>query len=77
MAEAFLRLTAKDLKAFNVIDEILPEPPGGAHMDPALMAETITAAIRKHLKVLRKLKPEALVTRRLKKFQAMGIFSDR
>jgi len=76
-AASALRLTAKDLKGFNVIDEILPEPPGGAHMDPALMAETITAAIRKHLKGLRRLKPEALVTRRLKKFQAMGIFSDR
>jgi len=76
-AAAALRLTAKDLKGFNVIDEIIPEPIGGAHMDPVLMAETISTAIRRNLKGLRKLKPEALVARRLKKFQAMGIFSDR
>jgi acetyl-CoA carboxylase carboxyl transferase subunit alpha len=76
-AASALRITARDLRGFNVIDEILPEPSGGAHMDPALMAETITTAIRKNLKGLRKLRPEALVMRRLKKFQAMGIFSDR
>ncbi len=72
-----LRLTARDLKAFNVIDEILPEPPGGAHMDPAAMAATVSDAIRKHLRAVRKVKPDALVTRRFKKFRAMGIFSDR
>jgi len=72
-----LRLTAPDLKKFGIIDEILPEPPGGAHMDPGAMAETIAAAIRRNLKPLRKLKPDALVTRRFKKFRAMGIFNDR
>ena len=72
-----LRLTAPDLKKFGIIDEILPEPPGGAHMDPGAMADTIAAAIRRHLKPLRKLKPDALVTRRFKKFRAMGIFNDR
>jgi acetyl-CoA carboxylase carboxyl transferase subunit alpha len=72
-----LRLTAPDLKKFGIIDEILPEPPGGAHMDPGAMAETIAAAIRRNLKPLRKPKPDALVTRRFKKFRAMGIFNDR
>ena len=72
-----LRLTAPDLKKFGIIDEILPEPPGGAHMDPSSMAETISAAIRRHLKPLRKLRPDSLVTRRYKKFRAMGIFNDR
>jgi acetyl-CoA carboxylase carboxyl transferase subunit alpha len=72
-----LRLTAPDLKKYGIIDEILPEPPGGAHMDPSAMADTIAAAIQRHLKTLRKLKPEALVTRRFKKFRSMGIFNDR
>jgi acetyl-CoA carboxylase carboxyl transferase subunit alpha len=76
-AATALRITAKDLKSFNIIDEILPEPAGGAHMNPALMAETISSGIRRHLKTLRKLKPEALVARRFKKFQAMGIVNDR
>lgn len=72
-----LRLTAQDLKRFGIIDEILPEPAGGAHMDPGKMADTVAAAIRRHLKQLRKLKPDALVSRRYKKFRAMGVFSDR
>ncbi|MCK5377001.1 MAG: acetyl-CoA carboxylase carboxyltransferase subunit alpha [Acidobacteria bacterium] len=72
-----LRLTAQDLKRFGIIDEILPEPAGGAHMDPGKMADTVAAAIRRHLKQLRKLKPDALVSRRYKKFRAMGVFNDR
>ncbi len=72
-----LRLTAPDLKKFGIIDEILPEPPGGAHMDPGAMADSIAVAIRRNLKPLRKLKPDALVIRRFKKFRAMGIFNDR
>lgn len=72
-----LRLTARDLKGFGIIDEIIPEPPGGAHMDPGAMAETIAGAIRRNLKPLRKLKPDALIARRYKKFRSMGVFSDR
>jgi len=72
-----LRLTATDLKKLGIIDEILPEPAGGAHMNPGEMADTISAAIHRNLKPLRKVKPEALVTRRFKKFRAMGIFTDR
>ena len=70
-------LTAKDLKEFGIIDEIIPEPPGGAQMDPGSMAETIAGSIRRNLKALRKLKPDSLVTRRYKKFRSMGIFTDR
>jgi acetyl-CoA carboxylase carboxyl transferase subunit alpha len=72
-----LRLTATDLKKLGIIDEILPEPAGGAHMNPGEMADTISAAIRRNLKPLRKVKPDALVTRRFKKFRTMGIFTDR
>lgn len=72
-----LRITAPDLKKLGVIDEILPEPAGGAHMNPGEMADTIAAAIRHNLKPLRKAKPDALVNRRFKKFRAMGVFTDR
>ena len=72
-----LRLTATDLKKLGIIDEILPEPAGGAHMNPGEMADTISAAIRRNLKPLHKVKPDALVTRRFKKFRTMGIFTDR
>jgi len=72
-----LRITAPDLKRLGIIDEILPEPAGGAHMNPGEMADTIAAAIRHNLKPLRKAKPDALVNRRFKKYRAMGIFNDR
>jgi acetyl-CoA carboxylase carboxyl transferase subunit alpha len=75
-AEA-LRLTAPDLKKMGVIDEVLPEPPGGAQMHPVAMAETIAEALRVNLKALRKIKPDALITRRYKKFRAMGIYAER
>jgi acetyl-CoA carboxylase carboxyl transferase subunit alpha len=72
-----LRLTAQDLKELEVIDEVLPEPLGGAHMDPGAMAETVGEAIRRHLKPLKRLKPDVLINRRYKKFRAMGVFLER
>ncbi len=72
-----LRLTAKDLKELGVTDEILPEPSGGAHMDPQAMAKTVEAAVRRNLKQLRRVKPDALVARRYKKYRAMGMVTVR
>jgi acetyl-CoA carboxylase carboxyl transferase subunit alpha len=72
-----LKLTALDLRELGVIDEILPEPAGGAHMDPGGMAESVAVAIRRHIKQLRRLRPDALVARRYKKFRDMGVHSDR
>ncbi len=72
-----LRLTARDLLELEVVDEVLPEPPGGAHMDPGTMMETISAALRRHLRTLVRVKPDALIARRYKKFRAMGISSER
>jgi acetyl-CoA carboxylase carboxyl transferase subunit alpha len=72
-----LRLTATDLRQFGIIDDIIPEPPGGAHMDPGQMAENVASSIRRHLKAIRKLKPDSLISRRYKKFRSMGIFSER
>jgi acetyl-CoA carboxylase carboxyl transferase subunit alpha len=72
-----LKLTAQDLSGFGIVDEIIPEPPGGAHMDPGTMADSVSEAIRRHLKQLRKSKPDALISRRYKKFRAMGVYTDR
>ncbi len=72
-----LRLTASDLRQLGVIDEILPEPPGGAHMHSGDMAETVAAALRRHLRQLRRTKPDALIQRRYKKYRAMGVCHDR
>jgi acetyl-CoA carboxylase carboxyl transferase subunit alpha len=72
-----LRLTSKDLAQLGVIDEILPEPHGGAHMDPGMMSSTIEEGIRRHLKQLKKIRVDALINRRYKKFRAMGAATDR
>jgi acetyl-CoA carboxylase carboxyl transferase subunit alpha len=74
-AEA-LKLTAKDLSGFGIIDEILPEPAGGAHRDPETIAKTVADGIRRHLADLKKLTPEQLVTDRYKKFRVMGVFTE-
>jgi acetyl-CoA carboxylase carboxyl transferase subunit alpha len=73
-AEA-LKLTARDLSGFGIIDEIVKEAPGGAHRDPAFTARNVGEAVARHLAELKKLSPEALVRARYDKFRAMGVFS--
>lgn len=72
-----LRLTSEDLFGLGVIDEVLPEPTGGAHMDPGQMSSTIEEAVVRHLKQVRKLRPDALIARRYKKYRAMGVAGER
>jgi acetyl-CoA carboxylase carboxyl transferase subunit alpha len=72
-----LRLTAQDLKEFGVADEIIPEPPGGAHTDAAGMAESVGRSLRVHLRALSRLKPQVLLARRAKKYRDLGIFTER
>jgi acetyl-CoA carboxylase carboxyl transferase subunit alpha len=72
-AEA-LRLTAGDLKSFDIIDEIVPEPPGGAHADPAGAAAAVGEAIQRHLREISDLTAEERRERRYRKFRAMGRF---
>lgn len=69
-----LKLTAKDLLSLGVIDEIIPEPVGGAHSNYEEMAETISKYIEKGLKELKKQSPEKLVKQRIEKFRKMGVF---
>jgi acetyl-CoA carboxylase carboxyl transferase subunit alpha len=71
-AEA-LQLTAVDLKRQGVIDEIVPEPMGGAHRDPERMAAILQEVLINELKVLVKVKPDRLVERRIDKFSKMGV----
>jgi acetyl-CoA carboxylase carboxyl transferase subunit alpha len=72
-----LKLTARDLLALNVIDEIIPEPLGGAHRDPPLAAEQVGSVLRKHLSSLRGLNGSALIEDRYRKYRSMGVFSER
>jgi len=73
-AAAAMKITASDLKKLNIIDEIIPEPPGGAHADPAKAAEILAPHLEKALKELQKIKASLLPEERYKKFRKMGYF---
>ena len=72
-AEA-LKLTAKDIKELEVIDEIVQEPLGGAHRDHKAMAATLHEALSRNLRELKKLPAEKLVEERYQKFRKMSRF---
>ncbi len=73
-AASAMKITALDLKKLGVIDEIVPEPEGGAHSDPAGAAELLAPYLERALKELQKLKPAQLTDERYKKFRRMGVF---
>jgi acetyl-CoA carboxylase carboxyl transferase subunit alpha len=70
-AEA-MRITAQDLKKLGLIDEIVPEPLGGAHRSPDVALEALGEAVERQLAPLKGLTPEALKAKRRDKFLAMG-----
>jgi len=70
-AEA-LKGTARDLYDLGVIDEVLPEPLGGAHRDVAGMAKLFSEALARHLAELKKIPTEDLLNIRYEKFRRMG-----
>jgi len=72
IAARALKLSAPDLLELGVIDEIIPEPVGGAHTAPAEAAHTLGVAIARHLERLKKLTPAELRRARERKFAAMG-----
>jgi len=71
-----LKITAPDLVELKVIDEVLPEPAGGAHADHAAAAKTLHDAVVKHLDELRGLKPDKLVRKRREKYLKMGAYTE-
>jgi acetyl-CoA carboxylase carboxyl transferase subunit alpha len=73
-AAAAMKITAQDLKKIGIADEIVPEPSGGAHADPAQSAQLLAPYLERSLKELQKLKPPLLVEERYKKFRKMGVW---
>ena len=71
-----LKLTAPDLLEFKVVDEIIPEALGAAHLDPDATGEALRAALIRHVSELRKVKPDRLVRRRAEKYGAMGVHQE-
>ncbi|GHB58580.1 acetyl-CoA carboxylase carboxyltransferase subunit alpha [Persicitalea jodogahamensis] len=68
-----MKLTARDMKANKLIDEIVPEPLGGAHLDHVGMAAILKGVILDHLGQLSQLSPEERINQRIDKFCDMGV----
>jgi acetyl-CoA carboxylase carboxyl transferase subunit alpha len=75
-AAAALKLTPEDLKKFHLIDEIVPEPEGGAQNDPAGMAKCLAGVLERQMQELLAVNREELISCRYKKFRAMGAFGE-
>jgi acetyl-CoA carboxylase carboxyl transferase subunit alpha len=72
-----LRLTASDLLEMKLIDGIIPEPEGGAHLDPEAAATAVRQTLKQALNDLSAHTPEQIIRERVAKFRAMGnFFSD-
>src|SRR5437870_9566399 len=75
-AEA-LKITAKDLHELGLVDDIIPEPFGGAHNDPSATAQTLKRHLLKHLKQLHKLSGTDRLKQRYDKFRSYGRFLEK
>lgn len=67
-----MRMTAPELKEMGIIDGVIPEPVGGAHLAPAIAYREVERAIAEQLSQLTKMKGSALAAQRYQKFRAMG-----
>lgn len=74
LAAEALKITAPDLLELKLVDEIVPEPEGGAHTDHAATAKLLGPALSRALDELSRLAPEALLQQRYDKFRHMGQF---
>jgi acetyl-CoA carboxylase carboxyl transferase subunit alpha len=67
-----MKITAPDLLALGLVDEIVPEPSGGAHANPDELYKTLDAVLSRQLRELAKLTADELVEARYRKFRQMG-----
>ncbi|HLQ51802.1 MAG TPA: acetyl-CoA carboxylase carboxyltransferase subunit alpha [Terriglobales bacterium] len=74
IAAQALRITPKDLMQLGCVDEIVPEPAGGAHTDHDAAAKLVLQSLQKHFDELKKLPAQQLVESRYKKFRKMAQF---
>ena len=75
-AEA-MKLRAEDIRGIKVADEVIAEPPGGAHRDPEATAAALGEALERHLGQLCAMSPDELMEQRYNKYRDMGAFLER
>ena len=75
-AAAALKITATDLKELGLVDEIVPEPEGGAHVNPEAAAGLLGEVLERQLTALTQQSTKELLEARYEKFRKMGQFFD-
>ncbi len=71
-----MKVTAQDLVDLAIVDEVIPEPVGGAHADPDKTAEILKEVILRHLSELVKIPPKKLIEARIEKYGRMGAWTE-
>jgi acetyl-CoA carboxylase carboxyl transferase subunit alpha len=71
-----LHLTSKDMSSFGLVDDVIPEPEGGAHNQPEAMAVTLKNYILENIKKLSAVKAEKRIEDRIEKFSNMGVYDE-
>jgi acetyl-CoA carboxylase carboxyl transferase subunit alpha len=77
LAAEALKITATDLLKLGIIDEIIPEPVGGAHRDYREAAAKVKEALVRHLRVLLEIPKKQLLSDRYQRFRRMGAFTEK
>jgi len=71
-----LKLTSQDMSSFGLVDDVIPEPLGGAHADPEKMAETLRTYLITSIASLEQLSPEQRIEQRIEKMSKMGFYDE-
>jgi acetyl-CoA carboxylase carboxyl transferase subunit alpha len=74
LAAEAMGITAERLSKLNLIDEVIPEPLGGAHREPQLMAERLRDTLTRHLSDLTALPVEKLLAERARRLRGFGVY---
>ncbi len=73
-AARILKLTAEDLHRFGLVDQVVPEPPAGAHSDPQRAAELLRPVLAQNLRELQAFSPKDLLRRRHERLRQLAVF---
>ncbi len=71
-----MKVSADHLERLGVVDEVIPEPIGGAHHDLTQAASALKYVIQKHLNDLRALSPEKLLESRYERYRHLGVYEE-
>lgn len=71
-----LKLTYKDMSSFGLVDDVIPEPVGGAHSDPEKTAETLKTYLTDAISALKMISPDDRIAQRIEKLSKMGFYDE-